>query len=308
MIGLSRKRLMVTTLVLFVFGCGLWTTWEVCDWPPVRLIVKYGFPPAGGPTGRRMTVQGIEFIELSPGYFRMGSHHSCVHTGLFERVLGWIGFSNAQRVQHRCDECPPHWVEISTSFWISRAEVSNQDFERFRAAHNRSEFNSADDDPATLLSWNDARAYCHWLGHLHGIRVRLPSEAEWEYACRAGTSAEFSFGNDPLELAEYAWFRGNSNNSHHSIGSRKPNDWGLYDLHGSAWEWCQDSYHPSYIGAPQNGAAWESTESRFRVFRGGGADCSSVDCRVARRAKWFPTSRNLNLGFRPVCETERGNQ
>ena len=99
--------------------------------------------------------------------------------------------------------------------------------------------------------------------------IRLPTEAEWEYACRAGTTTAYSFGDDVKQLGDYAWFKGNAKGNDPPVGKKKPNPWGLYDMHGYIWEWCADAWHPSYEGAPSNGSAWDAADAKERVIRGG---------------------------------------
>ncbi len=96
------------------------------------------------------------------------------------------------------------------------------------------------------ISWDDARAYCEWLGELTGEHYRLPTEAQWEYACRAGTETRWSFGDEERDLDEHAWYSGNADGKLHPVASRRPNPWGLYDMHGNVWEWCADWYEEDY--------------------------------------------------------------
>ena len=106
------------------------------------------------------------------------------------------------------------------------------------------------------MSWEDAQAYCKWLAERSGLSVRLPSEAEWENACRAGSRTEYAFGDDPARLGQYAWFDENSDGRAHAVKTKRPNAWGLYDLHGNVWEWCEDTWHKDYKGAPEDARAW----------------------------------------------------
>jgi formylglycine-generating enzyme required for sulfatase activity len=158
--------------------------------------------------------------------------------------------------------------------------------------------------PATFVSWNDATAFCqrltdtdHKNGKLPaGESYRLPTDAEWEYACRAGTTTAFSFGEDESKLGEYAWFSGNTVGKKyaHKVGKKKPNPWGLHDMHGNVWEWCSDWYDGKLIGGvdpigPEGGST--------RVFRGGCWGFTPGRCRSANRGD-APSNRVNRLGFR----------
>jgi formylglycine-generating enzyme required for sulfatase activity len=131
-------------------------------------------------------------------------------------------------------------------------------------------------------------------------KYRLPSESEWEYSCRAGTQTAFSFGDDDTKLGDYAWYYDNSGGQTHPVGQKKPNRWGLYDMHGNIREWVQDNWHDHYVGAPLDGNAWEVGNSSRRVLRGGGWDAYARFCRSALRHKYVPDSLHSDLGFRLV--------
>ena len=158
------------------------------------------------------------------------------------------------------------------------------------------------------MSWDDATAFCQNLTEIErkagklkaDEEYRLATEAEWEYACRAGTTTAYSFGDDEKQLGEYAWFNGNSENVDekyaHKVGLKKPNPWGLRDMHGNVAEWCSDRYGFKLAGGtdpvgPENGSD--------RVFRGGGWWCAPGICRSADRYDYDPSDRNNDvLGFR----------
>jgi formylglycine-generating enzyme required for sulfatase activity len=131
-----------------------------------------------------------------------------------------------------------------------------------------------------------------------GYELRLPTEAEWEYACRAGSTTDYCYGDDPRELSEYAWFSENSRKSTHPVGQKKPNKWGLYDMHGNVWEWCQDWYgeYPKEPVTDPKGPKGGSS----RVFRGGGWLDSAGYCRSALRNWDGPSLQYDNVGFRVV--------
>ncbi|MFH0765001.1 MAG: formylglycine-generating enzyme family protein [Calditrichota bacterium] len=127
----------------------------------------------------------------------------------------------------------------------------------------------------------------------------MPTEAEWEYACRAGTTTRFYSGNNDADLAGVGWYDGNSVSKTHPVGQKIPNAWGLYDMHGNVWEWCQDWYHDSYKEAPADGRTWETPSGTARVLRGGSWDGYPRNCCSANRF-WFDPVTRHRLGFRVV--------
>jgi formylglycine-generating enzyme required for sulfatase activity len=169
------------------------------------------------------------------------------------------------------------------------------------------------------------------LSQITGKTYRLPTEAEWEYACRAGTTTRFYFGDDASKLGDYGWYGNNSgkqvidaariwqevgmdwdkyqkrlianSNQTHPVGQKKPNAWGLYDMSGNVWEWCEDSWHDNYIGAPTDGSAWLKNGNDNRSpFRGGSWGSLPNYCRSAIRIDDYRRdNRNFNVGFRVVC-------
>jgi formylglycine-generating enzyme required for sulfatase activity len=154
--------------------------------------------------------------------------------------------------------------------------------------------------PVINVSWRDAHAYCEWLAKETGQPYLLPSEAEWEYACRAGTTTRYAFGDTiaPKD-ANYSESKVGRTTE---VGSYPPNAWGVYDLHGNVWEWVEDVWHESYKGAPADGAAWTNGEgkqsSRLRVYRGGSRNNHPRVLRSAYRSGIKPVYRKSNLGFR----------
>jgi formylglycine-generating enzyme required for sulfatase activity len=152
------------------------------------------------------------------------------------------------------------------------------------------------------VSWDDAYEFCRQLSALPeemraGRVYRLPTEAEWEYACRAGTTTQYSFGDDESRLGEYAWFLDNSGSDTHSVGQRKPNPWGLFDMHGNVLEWCSDWYDGEYgsddVTDPQG-----PSQGSFRIYRGGAWDFTAWGCRSALRLGDDQACCLDSLGFR----------
>ena len=159
--------------------------------------------------------------------------------------------------------------------------------------------------PKTSVSWEEAVKFCQRLSELpeekkEGRTYRLPTEAEWEYACRAGTSTAYSFGDRATSLGDYAWFVVNSKRNNirtrYPVGTKKPNAWGLYDMHGNVWEWCSDWYGPypeGFVTDPQG-----PSKGSVHVRRGGSWDCLAVDCRSAFRFGVDQYYRDNDFGFR----------
>ena len=153
-----------------------------------------------------------------------------------------------------------------------------------------------DNYPVYYVSWNDIQQF---EGRIND-GFRLPSESEWEYACRAGTITRYYWGND--FDANYAWYTGNSGGRTHEAGTRQPNAWGLYDMSGNIWEWCEDWYHANYNGAPDDGSTWVAGGGQYRLFRGGAWCVNASYCRSARRGNGLPANRDIyyGVGFRLV--------
>ena len=153
------------------------------------------------------------------------------------------------------------------------------------------------------MSWNDIQTFLSRLnarvGEEEGYHYRLPTEAEWEYAARAGTQTAYSFGNNAGELGKYGWFRGNSGDRTHAVASLEPNPWGLYDMHGNVWEWVQDRYSNSYPSSSSRTNPLH-TSGFTRVLRGGGWSISAQYLRSAHRYTTSPSFRNNLYGFRLV--------
>ena len=162
------------------------------------------------------------------------------------------------------------------------------------------------DHPVVCVSWDDAQDFIGKLNKREreasrlpaGWEYRLPTEAEWEYACRAANQTAYSFGNDAGSLGDYAWYNGNSGKQTHDVGSKRANAWGLHDMHGNVWEWCQDWYYDGNdesVTDPKGAAA-----GSYRVYRGGSWINSSEGCRSALRSGFSPSLRSYFLSFRLV--------
>jgi formylglycine-generating enzyme required for sulfatase activity len=192
-----------------------------------------------------------------------------------------------------------HQVTLTQSFHLGQYEVTQEHYEKVMGK-NPSKFKGKQ-NPVEMVSWNDAVEFCRKLSELPdekaaGIVYRLPTEAEWECACRAGTTTVFGFGDSDSQLDEYAWYAKNSGNTTHPVGGKKPNPWGLYDMHGNVLEWCQD-----WSGDYPSGAVTDPTgavSGSDRVFRGGSWFYHSRLCRSAYRRSRSSSNRRSDLGFR----------
>jgi formylglycine-generating enzyme required for sulfatase activity len=193
------------------------------------------------------------------------------------------------------DEGPLHQVIISRPFYMGINQVTQEQYEAVMGV-NPSDFKGAR-NPVEEVSWYDAVAFCTILSENAKQKVRLPTEAEWEYACRAGSRTRFSFGDDDDKLGDYAWYLDNSGRKARTVGLKKPNPWGLYDMHGNVWEWCSDWYADSYVNTancdpqgPPNGST--------RVLRGNSWISYAWGCRSALRYGYDPSYRSNKFGFR----------
>src|SRR6516162_9551861 len=203
---------------------------------------------------------------------------------------------------HFDDEGPQHRVAISQRFAIGRYPVTFDEYDRFCEAKGQKK---PEDPgwgrgrrPAINVSWDDAQAYIAWLSQGIGRAYRLPSEAEWEYACRAGTTSRYSFGEAiKPDNANYA---GSSLGRTAAVGAYSANRWGLHDMHGNVLEWVEDDWHENYQGAPSDGSAWKNVgrDRRRCVLRGGSWNNLSLDCRCASRRQYDSAFRVDTVGFR----------
>ncbi len=219
---------------------------------------------------------GPEMVIIPAGKFKMGSNES-----------------NGEQ--------PIHEVNIAYDFAIGKYQVTFEEYDLFCKVTKRDKPKDQGwgrgKRPVINVNWNDAKAYCQWLSDQTGKEYRLPSEAEWEYACRAGSTGKYCFGDDKNQLKNYAWYDNNSGSKTHPVGEKKPNKFGLYDMHGNVREWCEDKWHSDYKGAPTDGSAWHSS-SDAHLLRGGSWDNDDDNLRCANRGRYDTTGRNYVWGFR----------
>jgi formylglycine-generating enzyme required for sulfatase activity len=205
------------------------------------------------------------------------------------------------------DEQPVHTVSLP-AFAIGRYPVTFDEFDLFvsQTAYTHQPVDIPDwgrgKRPVIDVSWEDAQAYCLWLSQQTGDAYRLPSEAEWEYACRAGGKHTYS-GSDDIDSV--AWYDDNSDVQTHPVGEKQANAFGLHDMSGNVWEWVEDVWHESYAGAPTNGRAWLTGDAGRRVLRGGSWNNDARDVRSANRYGGGTGFRNVVFGFRVAFSPAR---
>jgi len=200
------------------------------------------------------------------------------------------------------DEYPQYKVAFAIPFAASRFDVTFDDWDVCTAYGDCPVVSDGGFgrglQPVINVSWDDAQRYVAWLSRMTGKPYRLLTESEWEYAARAGTTTSYSFGDDPANLGEYAWYLANSGARPHPLGEKKPNNFGLYDMHGNVWQWVEDCYHGSYDGAPSDGSPWIAGDCSRRVNRGGSWDNRPTLLRSAFRLRNAAGNRSYDLGFR----------
>jgi formylglycine-generating enzyme required for sulfatase activity len=199
-----------------------------------------------------------------------------------------------------------HEVTLTRPFYLGVYEVTHAQYEQVMGvtptpSYLRATQNPVDNNPVEKVSWKEATEFCRKLSELPeekaaGRVYRLPTEAEWEYACRAGTTTNFSSGDDQSTHGDYAWFVSNSGAKPHPVGEKKPNAWGLFDMNGNVEEWCSDWYGDYSKGAVTDPTG--PTTGSYRVVRGGSWDGGAADCRSAFRGRIGPSIRDYGLGFR----------
>ena len=214
--------------------------------------------------------------------------------------------SPASEAGRSTDEGPQTEVTISRGFWLGTHTVTQEEWRAVAAdgsgLNAEPGYFRGDRLPVEQVSWNDCEQWLRELNTLeearlpHGFQYRFPTEAEWEFVCRAGTSTRFHSGNGEEQLDEFAWCSGNSRSQTHVVGEKKPNAWGFHDMHGNVWEWCADWYGPFPGGSVTDprGALFGTN----RVFRGGSWGVAASRCRSAYRVWNKPGYRDYTVGFR----------
>ena len=245
---------------------------------------------------------GMKFMLIPAGKFTMGSSQEEI-----DRCLKLVG-NNRSDMDRLLTEGPEHEVEITQPFYLGATEVTVGQFRRFVEANPKYQvgddewknpgFEQTDDHPVVSVIWTNAVDFCTWMSQKEGEKYRLPTEAEWEYSCRAGTKTRYSCGDRDTDLLLYAWSRTHLQGWTHPVGRLKRNPWGLFDMHGNVREWCQDVYDPKYYESSSKKDPPGPSTRGGRVNRGGSWDSSPVHCRSAFRFHGIPHYRDKHVGFR----------
>jgi formylglycine-generating enzyme required for sulfatase activity len=233
---------------------------------------------------------GMKMVVIPPGRFTMGRSPRDAEVFAPEKLPD--------------DDLPTHSVTLTKPFAIAATEVTQKQWREVMGTTpwvGKQQIGGSDDCPATYVSWKDAREFCKRLSEKENAEYRLPTEAEWEWACRAGTETSFSFGEDVKELHDHAWARNNAQDQPHPVAQKKPNPWGLFDMHGNAWEWTEDIYGPYSAEAAVDPRSGPGTPQAKRTLRGGCFwSVPTSDYRSAARRSWPETLGYSESGFRPI--------
>ena len=220
----------------------------------------------------------MEFVLIPAGEFLMGS-------------------DKRKDPEARDEETPLHRVTISRPFYLGKYAVTQDQWEAVMES-NPSKFKGRS-NPVETVSWDEVQEFIRRLNIQEGNGCyRLPTEAEWEYACRGGTTGVYSFGDNAGSLGHYAWYADNSGEKPHPVGQKRPNAWGLYDMHGNVWEWVQDWYCRDYYSDSPSSDPRGLSSGSYRVRRGGCWYSVEKSCRSANRYYFTPDYRYDVLGFR----------
>jgi formylglycine-generating enzyme required for sulfatase activity len=250
------------------------------------LLVDAQPPPDTGKLLQRFV---DEFVVLTPGQGKFPA-----------------SFSMGSDKDFPSQEQPAHKVSLVYPFSMAKYEMTQELYAAI-AGKNPSKWKGPRNS-VEMVNWDEAKDFCRLLTQelrkskliAEDVVIRLPSEAEWEYACRAGTTTKYSFGDDAKQLGDFAWFTGNAKGNDPPVGVKKPNPWGLYDMHGYVWEWCLDAWRDDYKDAPTDGSPVLMEKAKKRVIRGGAWTETADKCRSGFRVGAGIEERTPAIGFRCV--------
>lgn len=313
-----REKFIAISVILAVMSIGASLFWR--DTWPFFSKSRFPFRPQAGDLWREPTT-GMEFVYIPNGSFLMGQREE-------ERQQLLHDPGQELYNEYYASELPRHQVTLD-GFWLGKYEVTNAQYRVWRPLHDSRDYqgNTLNDDqqPVVWISGNDVRGFAEWLTttyrlkHGGGVEFRLPTEAEWEYACRAGTTTSRFWGDDARQACLYAsvadmtakqqfadWDRAihDCNDAFAvtaPVGSFQPNPLGLYDMLGNVWEWTADNWHDTYQNAPENGEAWRDGDASLQIMRGGAWFEHPPNTRCATRYREPPDARSMYAGLRVVA-------
>jgi len=215
----------------------------------------------------------MEFVLIQPGKFLMGSDNG------------------------EANEKPVREVTITKPFYLGKFEVTQEQWQALMGSNPS--FVKGTNHPVEMVSWDECQEFLAKLKRkVKNLKPCLPTEAQWEYACRAGSTNEFCCGDDDASVSEHSWCSLNDMGTTHPVGEKKPNAWGLYDMHGNVWEWCADRCDANFASVPAQSSS--GGPRTYRIVRGGSWICVPHRCRAAFRLKFLPTDKFTRRGLR-VC-------
>ncbi len=298
----------------FVIGFGTASNWvyqvDYADTLPQWQVLKSGIAGTGSPTNK---VDALSVATRSQRYYRVSAKPWEPDTNRFAWIApGTFVMGSPSREKDRYpDEGPQTTVTLTRGYWMGRYEVTQAEYQAVLGG-NPSHFTGDLTQPVEQVSWLDATNYCdkrtqqdRQAGLIPaGYEYRLPTEAEWEYACRAGTTTRFYWGDDLsyTGIGSYAWYTGNTGWNTYPVGQKPPNAWGLYDMSGNVWEWCSDrclNWYGKYPGGSVTDPKGAGAGS-YRVLRGGCWNSYAAYCRSALRNYATPAVQSIDIGFRVV--------
>jgi formylglycine-generating enzyme required for sulfatase activity len=238
----------------------------------------------------------MKLVLIPPGEFEMGSPKELIETEL--KAHG----DQKWYKDHLPGEGPQHRVRITKPYWLGATDVTQKEYQRLMGS-NPSKFQGDAKRPVEQVSWGEAMEFCRRLSELPEEkaakrRYELPTEAQWEHACRAGTTTRWYSGDDEAGVVDVGWFNNNADGLTHAVGQKKPNAWGLYDMNGNVWQWCQDWHSGGYYFCSPRDDPTGPTAGSGRVDRGGGWLSAARDCRPAFRGWGGLGGRYQDIGLR----------
>ena len=273
---------------------------QVPPWIAILASITFGFVPACERTNSETAIQSAKTSNASTVQTTTKSTEDMVRIPAGRFQMGDANESDA----------PVHEVSI-VSFYMDKYLVTQQQYEK--VMHNNPSRWKGANNPIEQVRWSDAVRFCNARSQLAGLQpcydlqtwqcnfdasgYRLPTEAEWEYACRAGTTTAYFFGDNPAKLDEYAWFDKNAGGRPRPVGQKHPNSWGLFDMSGNVWEWCNDFYAVDYYAASPKQDPRGPDQGKTKVVRGGAWRFSADNCRSGYRYNESPGYSDVCFGY-----------